>query len=74
MDDLILLMIGMSHDKSHDLRLCKETSYSKLNPKFHPVSLLLLFWGLQKEMLEAIGFLSFKMAVLFLYSALFSRR
>ena len=74
MDDLILLMIGMSHDKCHDLRLCKETSYSKLNPKFHPVSLLLLFWGLQKEMLEAISFLSFKMAVLFLYSALFSRR
>ena len=30
-------MIGMSHDKSHDLRLCKETSCSKLNPKFHPV-------------------------------------
>ena len=69
MDDLILLMIGMSHDKSHDLRLCKETSYSKLNPKFHPVSLLLLFWGLQKEMLEAIGFLSFQMAALFLYLA-----
>ena len=65
MSDLILLMIGMSHDMSHDLRLCKETSCSKLNPKFHPVSLL--FWGLQKEMLEAIGFLSFQMAALFLY-------
>ena len=69
MDDLILLMIGMSHDKSHDLRLCKETSCSKPNPKFHPVSLSLLFWGLQKEMLEAIGFLSFQMAALFFYLA-----
>ena len=27
-------MIGISHDMSHDLRLFKETSYSKLNLNF----------------------------------------
>ena len=34
MDNLIKTMIGISHDMSHDLRLFKETSCSKLNLNF----------------------------------------
>ena len=34
MDNFIIEMIGISHDMSHDLRLFKETSCSKLNLNF----------------------------------------
>ena len=49
MDDLIIKMIGISHDMSHDLILCKETSCFKLNLNFIPFLSCSCFGGSTKR-------------------------
>ena len=59
-------MIGISHDMSHDLRLFKETSCSKLNLNFISFLSCPILGAPEKEMLKPIDFLSFQMVALFL--------
>ena len=64
MDNLIKTMIGISHDMSHDLRLFKETSCSKLNLNFISFLSFPILGALQRDA-QAIDFLSFQIVALF---------